>query len=273
MSFMSVAGTVYHCTKCASQLHVDYQGGAMMCQVSDPVIAEQQSLQGEFSQPPKTGLALLGSPQYLHAKIICEDCFTKMAFDDSKVNKLSCLLGEVDATVQQVVDQVRARCEHLTLSDLEEVIGKPMFGELSGRSMLPAKKRHKLNEIFQKWYCLDDFLSRCIKESLAGMPKPLPDKELIKFVTKLNKNHLTTYIPKDIGATECLNPFIYVESAVRVPLPSTPSKRVYYKSSISLPQFEKEDFLFKQIHECLSRNGLVGAFKNMALNHFVGPTV
>jgi hypothetical protein len=271
MSWMLVSGKVYFCTKCQGHIQVEYEGGALETQVGDSVIDEQSVLLDEFAQPnvnPET------DGYYLYEKIICEDCFVKLGIDETDAKRLMVLLDEVDATINHVVAQVCAVFQNPTPHDLKEFIGESAFKELSGQTMLPARKKRKINEAFQDWHCSDNFLSRRIEAELEKLPKPLPQANLKKFAMKLRKQYLTVFVKKNICEAENINPFIQSEHTVRVPLPNTPMVTVIIEGEIELNAFKHNNYFKESVLEILQTElpNLVSSLKQIALSHFVGAT-
>lgn len=269
MSWMLVAGKVYHCKKCGECVQVEYESGAELTQVSDVVIDQQSEMLDEFAQP-NADPDLEG--YYLQEKITCEECYATLSPDNSDAEQLVSLLAEVDAAIKQVVDHVSASLENPTHDDVLELLGKSVFEELSARSMLPARRQRRLTEVFQKWYCLDKFLSNRVKAEIEKLPQPLPSVRLKEFAVQLRKKYLTVYVQKEIWVAENINPYIQSEHTVRVPTLNTPHIRVITEGAIDLVEFKRKGFFINSILEILGdeRKNLTNTFKQMAIKHFIG---
>lgn len=53
MSWMNLAGKIYHCLNCRREIKVEYEGGARLTQVSDPVIEEQKKIRKKYDPKSK----------------------------------------------------------------------------------------------------------------------------------------------------------------------------------------------------------------------------
>lgn len=269
MSWMLVVGKVYHCAECGSSLQVEYEGGAVMTQVSDMVIEEQSGLLDEFNQPNC-------SPEvdgyYLQEIIVCEKCFVKKEYDGTHASHMMELLSDVDKVADDLIGQVRASCEYPTLEDLKDFIGVEIFNDLSSKSMLPARKKRKLNETFQSWHCADEFLARLITREIQKLPKPLPDVPLKKFAAQLSEENLTVFTPKEVWVAENTNPFIQSEHTIRIPTSTTPKMVVYIEGVIDVKFFKSCKLLgTKALLDLFDddRPKLRETFKQMAQRHFM----
>jgi len=274
MSMMLVAGKIFHCIDCGESVRIEYTDGAKITQVGDPVVDQQSALIEHYGQPvsdpEQTGY-------YLCDEVVCASCYAKNNHDGQAAEAILAAIERFDQVVLQVADSVRAAIANPTLDDLVEFIGKPGFDELSGHSMLPARKQRKLNELFQIWHCTDRFIETRIDEALAAMPKPWHDEEVQQLVEhiadQIGGTDLPVFTRWSIQDAENINPYIQSEFTVRFPESNTPAIEVYRPRVIHLDDVMEEVCMSTDVVLSALRDDqkvLTMAFKKMAHTHFLG---
>lgn len=235
MSFMNVRGKVYRCTRCSEHFHVEYEGGVALAQVSDEVISEQIAYTEELGQAGSHEHGL-----YLYDLIICEPCHAHWVAEnplfDETGRKLMFLAERHEESLNQAARDLEASLRSVSRQELFNVLGQAVIAELSAKSMLPSRKRRRINELFQKWHVAEGLVKTKAKAALANLRAsgPLAIDELRKLAAKVSGNDLPFFQMHETWKAENLNPFIITEDTVRTPLPTTPHRTVFRELYVDL---------------------------------------
>lgn len=237
MSFLLVSGKIWHCDACGADLRVDYEGGAQFTQIGDEAVFEQMELAQRLGQPAD-------DPEregfYLHDAMVCPDCRAGLAPEESaRADAALVLLGMLEATFESRdarFGEIAGGLADLSDNDWRELLGKPEFDELAGRSLLPAKKLRKLNAFFQNHRCLDKFLAARLARIGPGseLETRLGDTAAFAEAHGLAEP-FEVLRPFESWQPENLNPYIRAEMTVRTPVATTPHVTLFRRGVVDYP--------------------------------------
>ncbi|PVE42856.1 hypothetical protein [Limnohabitans planktonicus] len=234
MSFMLVAGKIYHCTDCNKEIRIDYEGGAQVIQVSDAVIEQQNSLLELFPQPHaephKYGY-------FIHADAICEHCTKIYESQQTKLDRMRevfDLLDGIELAKQSVANDIHTSFSTFSDEDIQAVIGAEAFKELVSPHMNLHRKRRYINQLFQKWYCTDNFIKSIINENKEKIKSAIRDVGLQEWIAEFKKQEVVLHSPLKTWEPENLNPYIRSSATMAFPAADTLHITVYKRHALNM---------------------------------------
>jgi hypothetical protein len=231
---MLVAGTIYHCTDCSKEICVNYEGGAQVIQVSDAVIEQQKSLSEIFSQPHAE---LHKHGYFFHDEAICEHCTKIYESQQTKIDRMRevfDLLDGIELAKQSVAKDIQDSFSTFSDADIQAVIGAEAFKELDSPHMNLHRKRRYINQLFQKWYCTDNFIKGIINENKEKIKSAIRDVGLQEWIAEFKKQEVVLHSPLKTWEPENLNPYIRSSTTMAYPAADTLHITVYKRHALNM---------------------------------------
>lgn len=274
MSFLLVTGKLYHCESCGAQVRVEYEGGAQLTQIGDENVFEQMELAERLGQP---GDNPEREGYWLHDFMICGDCRVSLGGGNDAgltlLDMLEAAFQKRDELFAGVAAGLAQGMEALSDEDWRQLLGKEVFEELAGRSLLPAKKQKKLNGFFQSHLCLEKFLAARqankrpnLKTELMATGHAAQEFAAAHGLT----GRFEVLRPVQTWQPENLNPYIQAATTVRWPVADTPQVTVYRRAEVNLPRVLAA-LADVSMPEVSDTKPLIASVKAQAQRRFIGP--